>query len=188
MQVCDNYAIAASKCGEYTTAAGAFVKTVQQSGGRRVNVEVLEELLAEVHRVRGAPADGAPAAASAEASAAAGDCGGVGAQVRGHGADEEDEDDAHEDDAALGAEAARILDALAAVKIGVEGPPAGRKQVEADEDALARRRGMLVRPGTEAAPFDRRGDDRCACVCISVCIAGLRHSMAVRVHLAAVPA
>lgn len=144
MQICDNFSLAAVKCGEYAAAARAFVKAVQQSGGKCVHVEVLEELLAEVRGLRAPPGDAAAAAATETAPADA-----------ASGREEKEQDDEGDglegDDAAVGEEAARILDAFAGLSLGVDAQGGGGAGCRAEEDAALvaegreRRRAMLVR-------------------------------------------
>lgn len=146
VQICDNFSLAAVKCGEYTAGARAFVKAVQQSGGSCVHVEVLEGLLAEVRRLR-APPDDATAAADAETAGADTTSG------RGEEEQEDEEDGLEGDDAAMGEEAARILDAFSDLSLGVDAGGGGGGECQAEEDAALReegrqrRRTMLVRFG-----------------------------------------
>jgi hypothetical protein len=153
VQICDNYALAAARIGEYSDAARAFCRTVHLSKGQHVNYDVLATLVAAVLQGRGLAPDGTAAGQGVtEEGAAAGHPGcGVdaaaaeGVDIReGSGGDVRGEGEAEE--------AARVLEALAGLAVQVptreEGGEAAEEDVpgagSAGVEGVCRRRAMLV--------------------------------------------
>ena len=119
VQICDNYAIAAAKTRDTLAAARAFVRTVELSKGGHVNLAVLAELVGAVEQAHGCSRGGAAGAHDGRKGATAGDDAHDASVSAGlNGTDEDAGDTDSQGVVGGGEDAARVLEALAAVTVG----------------------------------------------------------------------
>ena len=164
VQICDNYAIATAKSGDTLAAARAFVRTVELSQGGHVNLAILAEIVAAVEEAHGCSRGGAACAHDARYGAILG-AGAHEAEAPActNGADEDAGDAVSQEVVDGGEDAARVLEALAAVTVGTSADTNKSGAEDADgadaadaaaAEGLLRRRAMLVRHSVRCACID----------------------------------